>query len=85
MGDLTHTTGAGVSAPSPDESRLTAAQFQTLAEMPAAFDWFANIDNPRTRRAYQGDLEDFCHFVGLANADKFRSVTRAHVLAWRPI
>lgn len=63
--------------------RLTAAQFHILAEVPAAVEWFANIDNTRTRRAYQGDLEDFCDFVGLAAADEFRAVTRAHVLAWR--
>jgi len=65
------------------ERRLTAAQFQTLTEVPAAVEWFANIDNPRTRRAYQGDLEDFCGFIGLAEAEEFRAVTRAHVLAWR--
>ena len=63
--------------------RLTAAQFQELAAVPAAVEWFANIDNPRTRRAYQGDLEDFCGFVGLSAAAEFRSVNRAHVLAWR--
>ncbi|UMZ12928.1 tyrosine-type recombinase/integrase [Pseudomonas sp. MPFS] len=65
------------------ERRLTAVEFQQLASVPAAVEWFANIDNPRTRRAYQGDLEDFCGFVGLTTADEFRSVTRAHVLAWR--
>ncbi len=65
------------------ERRLTAAEFQILAKVPAAVEWFANIDNPRTRRAYQGDLEDFCSFVGLSAADEFRAVTRAHVLAWR--
>lgn len=65
------------------ERRLTAAEFQHLAAVPAAVEWFANIDNPRTRRAYQGDLEDFCGFVGLASAEEFRAVTRAHVLAWR--
>lgn len=65
------------------ERRLTVAEFQQLANVPAAIEWFANIDNPRTRRAYQGDLEDFCSFVGLASADEFRAVTRAHVLAWR--
>jgi hypothetical protein len=48
-----------------------------------AVEWFANLDNPRTRRAYQGNLEDFCHFVGLATADEFRSGTRVHVLTWR--
>ncbi|WP_448132618.1 hypothetical protein [Stutzerimonas chloritidismutans] len=38
------------------ERRLTAAEFQGLAEVPAAAEWFANLDNPRTRRAYQGDI-----------------------------
>lgn len=65
------------------ERRLTSAEFQQLASVPAAAEWFANIDNPRTRRAYQIDLEDFCGFVGLTGADEFRAVTRAHVLAWR--
>ncbi len=65
------------------ERRLTAAEFQHLAAVPAAVEWFANIDNPRTRRAYQNDLEDFCAFIGLATADEFRAVTRSHVLAWR--
>ncbi|MDU8618743.1 site-specific integrase [Pseudomonas syringae] len=65
------------------ERRLTAVQFQILAEVPSAVEWFANIDNPRTRRAYQNDLADFCSFVGLTNAEEFRVVTRAHVLVWR--
>lgn len=65
------------------ERRLTAIEFQQLASVPTAVEWFANIDNPRTRRAYQGDLEDFCGFVGLTGAEEFRAVTRAHVLAWR--
>lgn len=65
------------------DRRLTALEFQQLASVPAAVEWFANIDNPRTRRAYQADLEDFCAFVGLTGADEFRAVTRAHVLAWR--
>ena len=65
------------------ERRLTAAQFQGLAEVPAAATWFANLDNPRTRRAYQGDIEDFCGFLGIQSPEQFRVVTRAHVLAWR--
>lgn len=63
--------------------RLTAAEFQGLAEVPAATEWFANLHNPRTRRAYQSDIEDFCIFLGLQSPDQFRAVTRAHVLAWR--
>ncbi|SPE17195.1 hypothetical protein PSCFBP2116_P300088 (plasmid) [Pseudomonas syringae] len=35
------------------ERRLTALEFQELASVPAAVEWFANIRNPRTRRAYQ--------------------------------
>lgn len=65
------------------DRRLSAVEFQQLASVPAAVEWFANIDNPRTRRAYQNDLEDFCSFVGITGADEFRAVTRAHVLAWR--
>jgi len=40
------------------EKRLTAIEFQQLAVVPAAVEWFTNIDNPRTRRAYQNDLTD---------------------------
>ena len=65
------------------ERRLTAAEFQHLAGVPAAVEWFANIDNPRTRRAYQNDLTDFSSFIGLTTAEDFRVVNRAHVLAWR--
>jgi len=65
------------------ERRLTAAEFQGLAKVPAAAKWFANLDNPRTRRAYQGDIEDFCSFLGIHAPDQFCAVTRAHVLAWR--
>ncbi|KPB61617.1 Phage integrase family site specific recombinase [Pseudomonas amygdali pv. myricae] len=66
-----------------DPRRLTAVEFQQLAAVPSAVEWFANLDNPRTRRAYQNDLTDFSSFIGLASADDFRQVTRSHVLAWR--
>lgn len=83
MRDLANLSGAGAPVPSPTERRLTAAPFQTLAEVPAAAERFANIDNTRTRLAYLGDLQNFCRFVGLATAAEFHLVTRAHVLAWR--
>lgn len=64
--------------------RRAAAEFQGLVRVPSAVEWFANLaNNPRTRRAYQGDIEDFCQFVGLHTPEQFREVTRAHVLAWR--
>lgn len=68
--------------PSTDR-RLTAAEFQGLSEVPPEAEWFANIQNVNTRRAYRRDLEDFMSFVGIVSAEEFRSVTRAHVIAWR--
>jgi site-specific recombinase XerD len=62
---------------------LTAAEFHQLSNVPPEAEWFANLDNPRTRRAYQIDLRDFMGFVGIAQPDEFRTVTRAHILAWR--
>jgi site-specific recombinase XerD len=64
---------------------LTAAEFHQLAAVPAEAEWFANLDNPRTRRAYQIDLRDFMDFAGIRQPDEFRLVTRAHVLAWRTV
>ena len=63
--------------------RLTDSQFQGLANVPPEIEWFANIDNPRTRRAYKIDIEDFSKFVGVHRPEEFRSVTRSHVIAWR--
>ena len=39
-----------------DGRLLTAEQFQELADVPAAHVWLGNIDNPNTRRAYEGDV-----------------------------
>jgi len=63
--------------------KLTAAEFHQLAAVPAEAEWFANLDNPRTRRAYRADLQDFMSFAGIARPEDFRIVTRTHVLAWR--
>ena len=70
--------------PTPASSRtLTAPEFHQLAQVPPAAEWFANIDNPNTRRAYRNDLQEFMGFVGIAAPEEFRLVSRAHVLAWR--
>src|SRR5471032_504212 len=63
--------------------KLTAAEFHQLAAVPAEAEWFANLDNPRTRRAYRADLQDFMSFAGIQQPNEFRIVTRSHVLAWR--
>ena len=70
------------SLPKPKQA-LTATQFRQLAAVPPEAEWFANLDNPRTRRAYQNDLHDFMGFAGIQRPEAFRIVPRAHVLAWR--
>lgn len=68
----------------PTASRaLTRAEYSLLAEIPPETEWFANITNPRTRRAYRGDLSDFMGFLGIDSPEGLRTVVRAHVLAWR--
>lgn len=62
---------------------LSAPEFQRLAEVPPETQWFTNIDNPQTRRAYRSDLTGFMRFVGIKIPTEFRQVTRSHILAWR--
>jgi hypothetical protein len=63
--------------------QLTAVQIQTLADIPPEIEWFANLTNPNTRRAYRQDLRDFQAFTGLCRPEEFRDVTHTHVIAWR--
>jgi site-specific recombinase XerD len=67
----------------PTERRLTATEFQRLAEVPPEVEWFNNIKNKSTKRAYENAVRDFISFTGIARPDEFRTVTRAHVIAWR--
>ena len=62
---------------------LTAAEFHRLAEVPPEAEWFANITNSSTRRAYQAAIGAFMRFTGIKRPEEFRTVTRAHVIAWR--
>lgn len=62
---------------------LTQKEFRELADVPPEVEWYANIDNKRTRQAYQIDIREFMQFVGIRNPVEFRTVTRSHVIAWR--
>lgn len=62
---------------------LTAPEFQRLSEVPAAAQWFANLDSEQTRRAYKNDVGSFMAFAGVTAPEEFRLVARGHVLAWR--
>lgn len=65
------------------ERSLSTAQFSKLADVPAELEWLANITNDKTRRAYKCDVMEFSEFLGLKKPEDFRTVTRAHVIAWR--
>jgi integrase/recombinase XerD len=62
---------------------LTAAEFQRLGNVPPEAEWFKNIRNPSTKRAYEHAIKDFMLFAGIKRPEEFRTVTRAHVIAWR--
>ena len=62
---------------------LTSAEFSQLEDVPPETEWFANIDNPHTRRAYRNDLKEFMTFAGIRTPIELRLITRAHVIAWR--
>src|ERR1700733_3433774 len=66
-----------------NQNGLTAAQFGDLAEGPPELEWLANITNAKTRRAYRNDVSEFSAFTGLRQPAELRTVTRAHVIAWR--
>jgi len=67
----------------PGNRLLTAVEFHRLADVPPEVEWFANLSNPSTRRAYENAVRDFTRFTGIARPEEFRSVTRAHIIAWR--
>mgnify|MGYP000999326077 FL=1 len=62
---------------------LTASEFQNLANVPPEVEWFANIENANTRRAYKNDVQEFMRCAGIHQAEEFRLVKRSHLIAWR--
>jgi site-specific recombinase XerD len=62
---------------------LSDEQFAQLADVPPEAEWFANLTNPNTRRAYKSDVRSFMGFLGIQQGQDLRRVVRAHVLAWR--
>jgi integrase/recombinase XerD len=62
---------------------LSAQQYEGLADVPPEVEWLANITNSKTRRSYKEDVAEFVSFTGLKDSAQLRTVTRAHVIAWR--
>jgi integrase/recombinase XerD len=65
------------------ERTLTPEQYRDLADVPPELEWLANITNAKTRRAYKVDVAEFITFTNLKDHSALRTVTRAHVIAWR--
>jgi integrase/recombinase XerD len=76
-------SGSGVLVVENRERFLTAAEFQSLADVPPEVEWFANIQNANTRRAYRNDVNEFMAFAGIRRPEEFRMVKRSHLIAWR--
>jgi integrase/recombinase XerD len=76
-------TDPKILAPLSAPTQLTTEQFRTLALVPPEAEWFVNLHNHGTRRVYQPVIRDFMRFTGITTPQEFRTVTRAHVLAWR--
>ena len=66
-----------------EERLLTAEEFQTLASVPPEVEWFANIENKNTRRAYRNDVREFMRFAGIHQTGEIGLVRRSHLIAWR--
>ena len=46
---------------------LTAKEFQSLADVPPEVEWFANLGNVESGRAYENALKDFMNFTDFTN------------------
>jgi hypothetical protein len=53
-------------------TRLNRGEFHGLSGMPQELEWFANLDNPRTQRAYRLDVRDFTAFAGVQRPEEMR-------------
>jgi len=53
--------------------------YPRLAETPE-IEWFANLTNANTQRAYRSDVRGFMAFLGVAKPEELRRVRRPHVI-----
>ena len=58
-------------APARVSRMLTAAEFHQLADVPPEVEWFANLTNAHTRRAYETAVKDFMRFAGISGRRNF--------------
>jgi integrase/recombinase XerD len=66
-----------------NEGALPLSDFYDLADIPPEVEWFANLDNANTKKAYEHDVKEFMAFATVSTPIQLRQVSRAHVIAWR--
>ena len=54
-----------------------------LEQVPPETEWFTNLTNPNTKRAYKAHVRDFMSHHGINNSEDLRRIQRAHVIHWR--
>jgi integrase/recombinase XerD len=59
---------------------LTPQEYRHLADVPPELEWFANITDEKTRRAYKVDVAELMTFSGLTETKSLRAVARAYVI-----
>ncbi len=69
----------------PGERMLTREEFHTLKDVPPETEWFADITNPNTKRAYRHDVQEFLRFLGIQSHGELRDVQPAHIIAWKTV
>lgn len=63
----------------PRNRLLTSDEFKRLAAVPPEIEWFANLTNAHTRRAYEKAIKDFTRFTGIRRPEEFRTVNHLGV------
>jgi hypothetical protein len=62
---------------------LPLADFYELADIPPEIEWFANLDNANTKKAYERDVKEFLAFATVSTPSQLRS-WRAGAVGTRP-
>ena len=58
-------TPISVQTVQPQNRLLTAEDFRRLSDVPPEAEWFANLTNRQTSRAYENAIKDFLRFTGI--------------------
>ena len=68
--DVIQSSAGEIAPAAPGDRLLTREEFHTLKSVPPETEWFAGIDSPNTKRAYQHDVEEFIRFLGIQSRQR---------------